>query len=86
MAEQSSSPFSNESKKDSLNNVSDMLSQVRSDIDDFVEGFDVKAIAQRVEEFGKANPVGLALTALTIGVAAGILMRGKSSTPFSSHH
>lgn len=60
--------------------MAELFSQVRSDIDQFVEGFDVKMLTKRVEEFGKDNPVGLALTALTIGVAAGILMKGSSAT------
>lgn len=58
--------------------VSEAAARVKEDVERLVQGFDLKVITNRVEEFGRENPVGLALTALTLGVAAGILMRSSS--------
>ncbi len=66
--------FQNDSKSSRADMLSDATAQMQEDIEQLVEGFDLKAIAKRVEEFGRENPVGLALTALTLGVAVGILM------------
>ena len=38
--------------------------QVRADIDQLIEGFDLRTITQRIQQFGRENPIGLALTAL----------------------
>jgi hypothetical protein len=53
--------------------------QVREDMKRIVEGFDAQAISKRLEEFGRKNPVGLALTALAFGVAVGLIMRGSKN-------
>jgi hypothetical protein len=58
--------------------VSEAAARVKEDVERLVQGFDLQVITKRVEEFGRDNPVGLALTALTLGVAAGILMRGSA--------
>jgi hypothetical protein len=59
--------------------MSDATSRVKADMEHLVEGFDVQTITQRIEEFGRENPVGLALTALTLGVAVGFLMKPKKT-------
>ena len=59
---------------------SQATSQVREDIERIVEGFDFQGVSRRVEEFGKKNPVGLAMTALVLGMAVGLLMRKKSES------
>jgi hypothetical protein len=57
--------------------MSDAASRVREDIENLVEGFDIPTMTRRVEEFGRENPIGLALTAMGLGVAVGMLMRGS---------
>ena len=63
-------------KNPQFEKISETASEVKADIERFVEGFDMKQLMSRVEEFGKQNPFGLALSALTLGLAAGLLMRG----------
>lgn len=53
-------------------------SQVREDIERMVEGLDFQGVSRKLEEFGRRNPVGLAMTALAMGVAVGLLMRRNS--------
>jgi len=57
--------------------MSDAASRVREDIEHLVQGFDIPTMTRRVEEFGRDNPIGLALTAMGLGVAVGMLMRGS---------
>jgi hypothetical protein len=57
--------------------VSEAAARVKEDVERIVQGFDLQVITKRIEEFGRDNPVGLALTALTLGVAAGMLMRNS---------
>jgi hypothetical protein len=73
-------PFQNQTQGNGLDMMSDAASQVKQDIEHLVEGFDVQTILRRVEDFGRENPVGLALTAVTLGVAVGFLMRTPKST------
>jgi len=68
--------FQSSSQSSEADMMADAASQVRKDVEHLIEGFDVQMIMNRVEEFGRDNPVGLALTALTLGVAVGFLMRG----------
>ena len=42
---------------------------------EIVDAIDFPAMGRKVEEFGKEKPVALALAALTVGLAAGFLMR-----------
>jgi len=74
MAERTNT-FQNESQNGGLDIMADAATKVKEDVERLVEGFDLQAIAKRVEDFGRENPVGLALTALTLGVAVGVLMR-----------
>jgi len=67
--------FQNEFQDGEFDKIVETASQVKADIERFVEGFDLKAVVGRVEEFGRENPIGLALGALTLGLAAGFLMR-----------
>lgn len=73
-------PFQNQSQNNGFDMMSDAAAKVREDIEHLVEGFDVQTIMNRVEEFGRENPVGLALTAVTLGVAVGFLMRSPRPT------
>jgi hypothetical protein len=57
--------------------MTDATARVKEDVEHLIEGFDFGTISKRVEEFGRENPVGLAVTALTVGVAVGFLMRNK---------
>jgi hypothetical protein len=68
-------------KNQQFDKISEAASEVKADIEKFVEGFDMRALMSRVEEFGKQNPFGLALSALTLGLAAGLLMRGSKKLP-----
>ena len=69
--------FRDESQNGQHDFLSDAASKVKADIEGLIEGFNVQAVVDRVQEFGKVNPVGLALTALTVGIAAGVLMRNR---------
>lgn len=74
MAERTTS-FQKEPEGSGFDMMSDAASKVKEDVERLVEGIDLQTIAKRVEEFGRNNPVGLALAAVTVGVAVGILMR-----------
>jgi hypothetical protein len=63
-----------------MDTMEDAASRVKADIENLVEGFDLQTVTRRVEEFGRENPVGLALTAIALGVAVGLLMRGKQTS------
>ena len=56
---------------------SQAASQVREDIERMVEGLDFQGVSKKVEELGRTNPVGLAMTALALGVAVGLLIRKR---------
>jgi len=55
----------------------DPIRQVRDQVEHLVEGIDIQAMTHQLEDFGRRNPVALALSAFTVGVAAGILMRKR---------
>lgn len=62
--------------------------QVKADIEQLIEGLDLPSIINRIDAFGRSNPVGIAITALSLGVAVGILMKNtskKGSMPFHLH-
>ena len=54
--------------------LNEAASKVKADVERLVEGFHLEILIKKVEDFGRANPMGLAVTALTLGVAAGILV------------
>lgn len=60
--------------QDAQREASETINQVKSDVDELLNEIDVDRITSRVEEFGKQNPLMLAAGALTIGLAAGLLM------------
>lgn len=64
-----------------MRDVNEAASRVREDVEKFVEGFDFQAVSKKVEEFGRGNPMGLAVMALGLGVAAGFMMRSGRSVP-----
>ncbi len=72
-------PLREESKNPSFDSSRDPISQVKADIENLVENFDLRTVLKKVEDFGHANPVGLALTALTFGVTVGVMMRKTQS-------
>ncbi len=53
------------------------VEKVKRDVEEWVEGFNLQEISSKVQDFGRKNPIALALAALTVGVAAGILVRKK---------
>lgn len=53
------------------------LDQLRSRAEELIDGVNFEDIGRRIQEFGRRNPTGLALAALGVGLAAGLLMRGK---------
>ncbi len=55
--------------------ISEATARVRENVEQFVEGFDLQAISKRIEDFGRENPMGLAISALTLGLAIGVLVR-----------
>ena len=63
--------------------IHEATSRVKEDVERLVQGFDLQVIAKRVEDFGKENPMGLAFTALTLGIVAGLFMRGTAPRPLS---
>lgn len=64
--------------------ASDTIQKIRSDVDQLIEEVDINRLTDRVEEFGRQNPLALALGALTVGVAAGLLMRRRSDSQSGS--
>jgi hypothetical protein len=58
--------------------MTDRITPIRdfkADIDGLVDDLDLEQLGRRVQEFGRENPIALAAAALTLGVAAGFLMR-----------
>ena len=51
-------------------------------VNDIMENVDFREIGQRVQDLGRRNPVALALAALTVGIAAGFLVRRASARRF----
>jgi hypothetical protein len=60
--------------------ASDALDRLRTDVDQMIDGLDFRDLARQVEDFGRRSPVALAFAALTVGVAAGVLMRRNLET------
>jgi hypothetical protein len=62
--------------------------RIRSEVDELVNALDFRQMARKIQDFGRDKPVSLAIAALTVGIAAGLLMRktlesssGTSATP-----
>jgi len=67
--------FQDQAGNESFEKVVKAATYVKDEVERLVDEFDIQAITRRVEDFGKENPVGFALTALALGVVTGILMR-----------
>jgi hypothetical protein len=59
--------------------VSRAIDRVKSDVDELIGDLDLEDVARRVESFGKSNPAALAVASLTIGIAAGLIIRKATS-------
>ncbi len=57
--------------------VTQAFDQVRSQVDELVESLDIGGMSRKLESFGREKPVVLAIAALTVGLAAGLLMRNR---------
>jgi hypothetical protein len=70
--------------RDVSSDPSQSFEQVRSQVDELVDSLDLPELTRKVQDFGRNKPITLAIAALTVGVAAGLLMRNKSTTtPFT---
>ncbi len=62
-----------------LRNVKDeaneAVDRVKSEVQDFVEFVDVRRSIGKIEQYGKENPLALAVASLAVGLAAGAFMR-----------
>ena len=68
----------NAAQSDLNQEVNRAIDQVKSDVDELIAGLDLQNLTRRIEDFGRANPMGLAVAALGFGVAAGLLLRRSS--------
>jgi hypothetical protein len=55
------------------------IDRVKVEADEFVDALDFPEMSRRIQEFGRQKPIALALAALTIGIAAGMLVRNRIS-------
>lgn len=55
--------------------VTQAIDQVRTDVDELISGIDLQGMARRVEDFGRASPMGLAVVSLALGVAVGLFFK-----------
>lgn len=54
------------------------IDRISKEVDQWIEEIDIKQLGKKVQDFGQQNPVALAFAALTVGVAAGVLMKRGS--------
>lgn len=54
--------------------------RIANEIDHWIDDLELGSLWQKVEDFGRKNPVALALAAVTIGLAAGVLARRASDS------
>jgi hypothetical protein len=71
-------------KSESQSSFSEPMDRMKREVEQLVGGLDVQSVTRRLEEFGRANPTGLAVTAFAVGVAAGILMRKRMPQDWAS--
>ena len=64
-------------RSDSADGPKDAIELIRARFDRLVEDFNFQQLSQKVQDFGRQNPMALALSALTLGIVAGVMMRGK---------
>jgi len=48
---------------------------IQAEVDRFVDALDLDGLSRKLQSFASEKPVALAFAALTVGVAAGMLMR-----------
>lgn len=65
--------------------ATEAVTHLKNEIEKLVKDFNIQELAKNVEDYGKKNPVGLALTSLSIGIAAGLLFRNTSKNLTHSH-
>jgi len=65
-------------------NATDAVNRVKSGVDELIDLFDVRQFSEQVKQFGREKPVALAFAALTVGVAAGLLMRRSIQGQFQA--
>ena len=59
--------------------ASEALDQVKNEMSDWVDALDFDQMGRKVQDFGREKPFALAIAALTVGFAAGLLMRPRDS-------
>ena len=59
--------------------ISRTFEEVKLEVDDLVDSLDISGMAKKLEGFGRERPVALALAALTVGLAAGLLIKNLPS-------
>jgi len=55
------------------------IDEVKAEAEGLIEALDFQKMGQKVEDFGRKNPTALALAALTIGMAAGMMIKRRVS-------
>lgn len=63
--------------------ASQTIDQIKADVDSLIDELDFSQVTRKVEDFGRQNPLALAFGALTVGLAAGLMMRKSSSSGMS---
>jgi ElaB/YqjD/DUF883 family membrane-anchored ribosome-binding protein len=58
--------------------ASQALNQVKSEMSQWVDALDFDRMGKQVQEFGREKPFALAIAALTVGFAAGLLIKRKA--------
>lgn len=85
MVDRTSDPFSGKTAtgdranllRDVSSDPSKSFDQVRTQVDDLMESLDLPKLTRKVQDFGRDKPIALAIAALAVGLAAGLLMRKK---------
>lgn len=54
------------------------IDDLSEEVNEWVDSLDLQQLTRKVQDFGKEKPVILAIAALTVGVAAGLLMKNRS--------
>jgi hypothetical protein len=65
--------------KEINSDVSQAIDRVKAGVDELVGDFDFREVTQKIESFGRTNPAALAIASLTIGIAAGLLVKKTTS-------
>jgi ElaB/YqjD/DUF883 family membrane-anchored ribosome-binding protein len=57
--------------------TSDTIDRMKSEVDQLIDSLDLREASRRIQDFGRENPFALAVASLTVGLAAGLLMRRR---------